>query len=289
MVTPGPLVPRRRIAEELRRLRAEAGRTLEDVAEEMLISTSKLSRLENAQGRPNPRDVRDLIRIYGIEDTQIASKLERWTKAARSHGWWTDYKGNITDELGAHLAYEAEASVARVYTIPSLPVLLQTQNYAREYYRSTEQWRSTGDLERLVELRIRRQHVLKERPGREPLRLVAVTHEAGLHQQVGSREIMREQLDHLIERSTAPNVELRVFPFSAPPLFSFTVRYAYFEFEEEIDQDVVHVETHAGMRHVEDPDRVANYLKYHTALYNASLTPDDSRALIREIKNQRFA
>ncbi|MFD2397586.1 Scr1 family TA system antitoxin-like transcriptional regulator [Prauserella oleivorans] len=165
MADPGPVVPRRRIAEELRRLRSEAGRTLEEVADALLISTSKLSRLENAQGRPQLRDIRDLARYYGIEGTQVAGRLERWTKAAQSQGWWTDYSANIPEDLGAHVAYETEASVARVYTIPVLPVLLQTPDYARAYYHSTETWRTSDDIDRLVELRTRRQEALKQREG----------------------------------------------------------------------------------------------------------------------------
>ncbi|MEU6641223.1 helix-turn-helix transcriptional regulator [Saccharomonospora sp. NPDC046836] len=289
MADPGPVVPRRRIAEELRRLRGEAGRTLEEVAEALLISTSKLSRLENAQGRPQLRDIRDLIRFYGIEDTQIAGRLERWTKAAQSQGWWTDYSGTISDELGAHVAYEAEASIARVYTIPAIPVLLQTAEYARAYYRSTEQWRTADDVDQLVELRMKRQEALRQRNGQPPLQLIAVTHESSLRQLVGTPEIMRAQLDHLIESSTAPNIELRVFPFSAQPLFTSTCMYAYFEFSEDIDRDVVHIETHAGIRHIERSKVVERYREYHGTLYRSSLTSEESRALIRNIKQDQFS
>ena len=56
-----------------------------------MISTSKLSRLENAQGKPPPRDIRDLIRYYGIEGTPLAGKLQRWVAAAQRPEWWTDY------------------------------------------------------------------------------------------------------------------------------------------------------------------------------------------------------
>ncbi|PXY35037.1 XRE family transcriptional regulator [Prauserella sp. PE36] len=289
MADPGPVVPRRRIAEELRRLRGEAGRTLEEVAEALLISTSKLSRLENAQGRPQLRDIRDLVRFYGIEGTQVASRLERWTKASQSQGWWTDYSGQISDELGAHVAYETEASVARVYTIPAIPVLLQTADYARAYYRSTEPWRTSDDIEQLVELRMKRQRALRQREGQPPLTLVAVTHESSIRQLVGSPEIMRAQLDHLIESSTAPNIELRVFPFATQPLFTSTCMYAYFEFSEDIDRDVVHIETHAGIRHIERTKAVEKYREYHDALYRSSLTPEETRALIRTVRNEQFS
>lgn len=284
----GPVVPRRRIAKELRRLRDEAGHTLEDVANALLVSTSKLSRLENAQGRPHLRDIRDLTRHYGIEGTQLAARLERWTKAAQSQGWWTNYSGAISEEFEGHLAYETEAVVSRVYTIPAIPVLLQTADYARAYYQSTEPWRADV-LDQLVELRMKRQRVLSRRDGLPPLELVAVTHEASIRQLVGSPEIMRAQLDHLIECSAAPNIELRVFPFSRPPLFTTTCMYAYLEFSEDIDRDVVQIETHAGFRHIERPKDVERYRRYHDNLRSNALSPEETRALIRAVRKDHFS
>jgi transcriptional regulator with XRE-family HTH domain len=287
--TQGPIVPRRRIADTLKSLRDESGRTLEDVAETLLISTSKLSRLENAQGSPQARDVRDLIRFYGIEDTQLADRLMRWVKASGRQGWWTDYsQTTATPGLDAHLAYESEATVARLYTIPLLPVLLQTPDYARAQYSTHEPWWAAEEVDRLVELRERRKHALAERDGLPPLKLVAVTHEAAVRQFVGSREIMRAQLDHLVERSTAPNIELRVFPLAHPPLFSMSCMYAYFEFEDDLDRDIVHIETHAGFRHIETAETVGYYRGYHDALVAASLEPGESRALIRRIQAEQF-
>ncbi|WP_199430920.1 helix-turn-helix domain-containing protein [Qaidamihabitans albus] len=289
MAAYGRVVPRKRLGDELRRLREQADRTLENVAAELMVSTSKLSRLENAQGRPQQRDVRDLIRLYGIEGTKLADQLRRWTRAAQEEPWWTAYSREIPDELGEHVDYEAEASVARVYTIPALPVLLQTADYARAYYRSTEQWHPAAEIDKLVELRMKRQRALSRREGQAPLHLIAVTHESSIRQLVGSPEIMRAQLDHLVERSTAPNIELRIFPFSAPPLMTFTCMYAIFEFEEDSDSGLVHIENHAGFRGLGSPEETAEYRRYHEDLRGHSLTPDESRALINTVKQQHFS
>ncbi len=141
----GPLGPRRRIATTLKRLREDSGQNLTDVARELMISTSKLSRLENAQGKPRPRDIRDLIRYYGIEGTQEAALLNRWVKSAQIPGWWTDFDDDVLEQLDAHLAYEADAAVARTYTLPFLPALLQTDAYAEAVYRNMEQRPSEQD------------------------------------------------------------------------------------------------------------------------------------------------
>jgi Domain of unknown function (DUF5753)/Helix-turn-helix domain len=287
----GPLGPRRSIATALRKLREDSGQLLTEAAQGLMISTSKLSRLENAQGKPLPRDIRDAIRHYGIEGTEVAGNLQRWVEVAQRPGWWTDYGdevlGGVLGGLGldAHLAYEADASVERTYTLPFVPALLQTTEYARAIFRDMEH-RSEDKIRQLVDVRIRRQEALSFRDSLDPLKLVAVTHESSLRQAVGSPAILQNQLDALIERSRAPNVSLHIFPFDASPVFTMTCMYAYFEYQDaDREQDVVHIETHAGYRSIEDPEKVAEYRKAHDALVKASLSEDDSRALIRSARN----
>jgi transcriptional regulator with XRE-family HTH domain len=285
----GPLVPRRRLAAELRRLRDDAHLTLEQVGAELMISTSKLSRLENAQGSPQGRDVRDLIRFYGIEGTELADRLLRWVQAGRRQGWWNDYSEEVTRGLDAHLAYESDATIARVYTIPVIPALLQTPEYTRAAYESMEPWHSESALSELIEIRGRRKEALDSREYLPPLEFIAVTHESSLRQRVGSPEIMRRQLDALVEASTRPNVQLHILPFTARPVFTCTCMYSYFEYGEEIDQDVVHIETHAGFRHVEDAADVRRYRRYYDDLVTASLTMEKSRSLIRELRDETLS
>src|SRR5215469_16007100 len=114
----GPIGPRLNIAATLKKLREESGKLLTDVAGDLLISTSKLSRLENAQGKPQLRDIRDLIRYYGIEGTPLDEQLRQWVDAAERPVWWADYGDEIVGGLAAHLAYEADATIERVYTLP---------------------------------------------------------------------------------------------------------------------------------------------------------------------------
>jgi transcriptional regulator with XRE-family HTH domain len=288
----GPLGPRRSIAAALKQLREESGKNLNEVAEDLMISTSKLSRLENAQGKPQPRDIKDLIRYYDIEGTSLASSLQRWVAAARRQGWWTDFDdevlGNPLGGLGldAHLGYEADATVERIYTLPFVPALLQTADYARAIFRDMEH-RSEDEIGQLLDVRARRQQALTSREGLDPLKLVAVTHESCLRQAVGSPQILRDQLDALAERSEAPNVSLHVLPFEARPVFTMTCMYAYFEYQDaDLEQDVVHLETPAGYWSIENADKVAEYRRAHDGLVNASLSEDASRARIRSIRDE---
>jgi len=280
----GPLGPRRAIANAVKKLREDRGKLLTEVSRDVSLSTSKLSRLENAQGKPNPSDISHLIRYYQIEGTQLAVRLDRWVKDAQRPGWWTNYDEQVIGGLDAHLAYEVDAAVARVYTIPFLPVLLQTLDYSRAVYRDME-GRPEPEIRELLAVRLRRQEALRRRENLEPLRLIAVTHESTLHQRVGSADIMREQLDELVERSTDPNVTLRVLPYSAKPVFSMTCMYALFEYKDVGESDIVHIETHAGFFSVEDAGQVKKYRGYHDALMRASLPEEESRNLIRGIRD----
>ena len=243
----GPLGARRRIATTLKRWRDQSGKSLTDVSKETLISTSKLSRLENAESKPRLRDVRDLIRLYGKQDTPIATQLERWVVVAEATGWWTDFSDDILSNqirLDTHLAYEAEATIERVYTLPFVPALLQTDAYAEAVYRDMER-RPEDQIGQLMEIRRNRKAALKRREGLDPLKLVAVTHECTLRQIVGSPKILRDQLDELLVRSHEENVSLYVFPFSATPAFTMTCMYAYFEYQDpdDLEQDLVQIET----------------------------------------------
>ncbi|MGH3278392.1 MAG: Scr1 family TA system antitoxin-like transcriptional regulator [Trebonia sp.] len=280
----GPLGPRRGIGDAIRKLREDRGKLLNDVAQDLMMSSSKLSRLEKAQGTPLPRDIRDLIGYYQIQGTPLAASLERWVRDARHRGWWTGYDDEVIEGMDAHLAYEVDAAVERVYTLPFVPALLQTQDYARAAFRDME-GRSEEQIRQLLEVRARRQEALYRREGMGPLRLIAVTHESALHQMVGSPGIMREQLDELAERSADSNVSLHVLRFTARPAFSMTCMYAYFEYQNAGESDIVHVETHAGYFSVEDAGEVRRYRSAHDALVRASLTEEASRELICKIRD----
>lgn len=279
----GPIIPRRRLAEELKALRAADGRSLDEIAGELMISTSKLSRLETGQGSPQARDVRDLIRVYQV-DTRAADRMMRWVTAARKQGWWSDYtftsKGFAAD-LDMHVEYESEASVARVYTIPFFPSLLQTTEYSEALYRSLEPWRDDHDIDQLVRLRQQRRRLLTDRPGRQALYLNAVCHETALRQVVGDAGILRRQIEALDQALDATNVEFRIFPFAATPPFTATCMWTYFEFGDALDRDVVHIETHAGYRVQEEDESLAQYRRYFDELVRRSLSPQASRELVR--------
>jgi hypothetical protein len=215
--------------------------------------------------------------------------MMRWVNAARRQGWWSDYTFSaegFTADLDVHVAYESEASIERVYTIPFFPALLQVESYVRALYRSLEPWRGDEDVDQLVQLRQRRQQLLDQHGERSPLQLIAVCHETALRQVVGSPDILREQLEATERHLNRENVDFRVLPFSASPPFSSTCMYTYFEFGDDLDRDVVHIETHAGYRLIETTESLARYRRYFDELLRRSLSAKASRELIRDAIRQ---
>ncbi len=278
-----PLLPRKRLAAELKQLREQAEQTLDEVAEDLLISTSKLSRLENAQGSPQARDVRDLARHYGVLNTPAGERLMRLARSSRSQGWWVDYQDVVqADEaFDAYLAYESEASTLRFYAIPYVTGLLQTADYTRALIQAMDPNRTKREVDRFVELRRARQRLLDRREDQTALELKVIMHELCLDQLVGSPKIMRDQLEAIEAAQDRPNVTVWLLPASAPAHRMNTCTWSYFYYRDPLDSDVVSIETHAGFRYIETSEEVRRYDRAFEELTQRSLTPAQTQAAIR--------
>ena len=272
----GPLLPRRRLGAELRRLRGD--RTLEEVADETLISTSKLSRLENGQGVPQPRDIRDLINFYGA-DRATAERLRRDMGNGRRQAWWKEYSDVLTDTADAFLDYESGAAVIRTYAPMVLPGLLQTEAYATEVLNTLAPHLSGDEVAKLVEVRMRRQQLLL---ADEPTRLRAVVDEAAVRRAaaIASTADAHAQLLHLREISRRKNVSVRILPLESGLHPGVMGTFTVFQFPDEIDQDLVSVEGHAGDRYLEDRTSVQTYLDRFEKISQLATDEPGSRDLL---------
>lgn len=276
----GPLLHRRRLGGELRRLRGE--RTLEEVAAGTLISTSKLSRLENGQGVPQPRDIRDLVTYFEL-DAQAAERLRRWANAGRSQAWWRQYSGALPGGVDTYLDYESSASTIRHYAPAMVPPLLQTAAYARALLGTLPSIGSDETVRRLVEVRARRQQLLVQSD--TAAHLIVLLDEAVLHRPFGSVDDRREQLDHLVAASRRRNVSLQVVPFGTGLHAGLQGTFTVLQYADDRDRDVVAVESHTGERFLEQPSDVLEYLRIFDAISRKALDHDESRALIAEIRD----
>lgn len=276
---------RRRLGAELRRLRLRCGLTLDEVAERMTCSTSKISRLETGKGVPKVPDVRELMRIYHVESDTEEEMLLRLVKDGREHGWWEELtdgvhpERHVLDAPGRYAALESDAVAVRSFDTVVVPGMLQTRAYARAVIGTTLPHRDAADIDRLTELRIRRQGAL-DRTDPEPLRYLAVLDEAVLHRVVGSEEVMAEQLRHLIEAGALPNVTVRILPFSAGFQRAHAGHFMVLDIPSEFGSDVVFIEGRAGDTYLDSPADVALYQDVLADVAARALDPHESRRVI---------
>ncbi|WP_030786215.1 helix-turn-helix domain-containing protein [Streptomyces sp. NRRL S-920] len=273
-----PTVRRRRLGQELRRLRELKGMTAEEVAERLLVSQSKISRLENGRRSISQRDVRDLCGVYEVEDHRIVDSLMQMAKDSRQQGWWHSF-GDIP--YSVYIGLETDAASLRVYDPQVVPGLLQTRAYAEALITGALPETTTSDIEKRVQVRMRRQDRIAAPTN--PLRLWTVLDESALRRVVGSEQLMREQLEHLVEQSKLPHVTVQVIPFELGAHPGLNGQYAILEFPDAADSSVVYIEGVTSDLYLEKANDVQQYSVMYEHLRAQALNVEQSRRLITEI------
>ncbi|MEU6595168.1 helix-turn-helix transcriptional regulator [Streptomyces sp. NPDC046881] len=273
-----PTVRRRRLGQELRRLRELKGMTAEEVAERLLVSQSKISRLENGRRSISQRDVRDLCGVYEVEDQRIVDSLMEMARDSRQQGWWHTF-GDIP--YSVYIGLETDAESLRVYEPQLVTGLLQTRAYAEALVQGALPETSTAEIEKRVQVRMRRQERITAE--HNPLRLWVVLDEAALRRLVGSRLVMREQLEHLIEMSQLPHVTVQVLPFEVGAHPGLNGQYAILEFADAADSSVVYLEGVTSDLYLEKAQDVQKYAVMYEHLRAQSLNVEASRQFIADV------
>ncbi|MEU6774037.1 helix-turn-helix transcriptional regulator [Streptomyces sp. NPDC046759] len=276
-----PTVRRRRLGQELRRLRELKGMTAEEVAERLLVSQSKISRLENGRRSISQRDVRDLCGVYEVEDQRIVDSLMEMARDSRQQGWWHTF-GDIP--YSVYIGLETDAESLRVYEPQLVTGLLQTRAYAEALVQGALPETSTAEIEKRVQVRMRRQERITAEIN--PLRLWVVLDEAALKRVVGSKLVMREQLEHLIEMSHLPHVTVQVLPFEVGAHPGLNGQYAILEFTDAADSSVVYLEGVTSDLYLEKAQDVQKYAVMYEHLRAQSLNVEQSRQFIAKVAKQ---
>ncbi|WP_028810976.1 helix-turn-helix domain-containing protein [Streptomyces flavidovirens] len=276
-----PTVRRRRLGQELRRLRELKGMTAEEVAERLLVSQSKISRLENGRRSISQRDVRDLCGVYDVEDHRIVDSLMQMAKDSRQQGWWHAF-GDIP--YSVYIGLETDAASLRVYDPQIVPGLLQTPRYAEALITGALPETAVSDVEKRVNVRLRRQERILTAD--QPLRLWAVIDEAALRRVVGDRQLMREQLEHLVEQSQLPHVTVQILPFDMGAHPGISGHYAILEFPDAADSSVVYIEGVTSDLYLEKANDVQKYSVMYEHLRAQALNVEASRHFIANIAKE---
>lgn len=281
----GSVIPRRRLGIQLKELREAHGRTLDEVATELLISTSKLSRLENAQGLPQKRDIRDLARYYRV-GTADAEQMMRWADESRRRQWWQKFDvGRDTD--GDYMDYEAAASEIHGYAARLVPSMLQTAEYARALIVATDPEAVEGHvIEERVTIRMNRQEIWKR--AKDAAMIDLVVDESAFYRKVGDAAVMRTQLQHVADVATKePQINVRLLEFAAGPHWAAQVgTFTVFKFPDGLPRDVAKAD--AADKYSDDPKTTGQFLDRFDALSHIALSPEESIERILKIAERQF-
>lgn len=282
-----PLV-RRRLRLELREERERAGKSQNEVAHEMDWSISKIIRLEAGQVGISTNDLKALLDLYEISDTERRTFLVQLARAARDQSaWWNAYRDVLpSPDYQDFLGYEFDASALNAYTPLIIPGLLQTEEYAREIIR-TGSLDPTDEttLDRLIQLRMARKQRVLDRD--DPPTLTAILDEAVLRRCVGGGEAMSEQLSSMAEVATLDNVTVQVIPFERGAHLGLVGAFEILEFADPADTPVLQFD--AAPRNVvlrDDPTSVETYRATYEHLQSLALSEAESIQLISKVADQ---
>lgn len=275
-VDEGPTLRRRRLGTELKRCREAAGLTQEMVSRHFEWHAAKVTRIETAKVAVTPRDVRDLLLLYGVTGGEYREALVELARASKEKTWLTDYRDLMRP--GNFVGLEQEATSMRAWEPILLPGLLQTEAYMRALMRSGRSSDPPAVLDRRVALRMKRQ--ARVRPG-GTLQLSAIIDESALHRVIGGSDVMKAQLGSLIDAAQLPNVTVQVLPYDAGEHSFLGGSAALLEFRESTHPAVIYLEGLAGDLYEEQPSEVDRYRDEFDRLSAMAL---DSRLTLKMIE-----
>jgi len=270
-----PTVRRRELGALLRALRNDKGLTVEQAADQLLCSPSKVSRMETGHGAATPRDIRDLCDLYGITDQAERDRMMKLAREGKQQGWWQSY------DLGyaTYVGLEAEAVAISGFQSSVVHGLLQTADYARAGHEGAMPRLSPEQIEMQIEAKLTRQRILTQ--DNLP-RFTAVLDEAALHRVVGGRVVMAAQLAKILEISALPNITVQVLPYEVGAHPAVESNFTLLELSSSTP-DVVFVEGLIGSTYLERADDLERYRGIFDQLRNIALDPKDSRNFIAEL------
>jgi hypothetical protein len=252
----GPTVLRIVLGTHLRRLREAADITVAVAGHEIRASHAKISRLELGRVGAKERDVADLLTLYGVTDERERDEFLALARRASTPGWWQKYGDVVPSWFETLLGLEEAAAVIRTYQVQFIPGLLQTADYARAVAELSHAEDPEDQLQRRVDLRLRRQELLTRA---DPPKLWAVIDESVLRRPLGGPGVMRDQISHLLKVAEMPNIAVRVAPFASGGLAAAGGPITMMRFDEPDLPDIIYLEQLTSALYLDKREEVENY------------------------------
>ncbi|GLZ15587.1 hypothetical protein Acsp04_58220 [Actinomadura sp. NBRC 104425] len=281
-----PYVRRHRLAKELRRLREERGLTTDELGRLIYCNRTKISKLENAQIRPDLGEVVSILKALDVTGREYKKVFELAHAASVKH-WWDKIGNTMGPRQRLYADLESGAKTIRSYNQIAIPAVLQTREFIDALIEID---RASGPLEyrpeRMIEARLRRQqHLLSpEGPTYE-----AVLDECMIYRLGVPREVMRAQLRHLVGVvSSEPRITLRVLRYNAYRRGGFMPPTSFwlYTFPEKADPPMAVVDTATTDLVFTERREVARYTGDYDLLRRIALSPAKSLAFLTQVAEE---
>ena len=280
-----PPVPRLRLGMALANLRAEARIDGKTAAQQIGVSTSQLSKIENGNASIDLDQLRALFKLYRVDEDDRA-RLEDMANATGRAAWWDRYDDVLPEDLETYVGLEQGANRLDAFVGSLVHALFQTEDYARAGITALLPEHGPASVDRMVRLRMDRQEVLS----REQYPVHVIIDEMALHRWVGGPTVMRDQLTHLCDVATAPNITLQIIPLKAGAHPGqegpFTILTFTANTSREQDWSIVYIGSSAGNIYFTKPKVVLPYVDRWTRLEQVAASPEESIKLLETIKKE---
>jgi hypothetical protein len=283
-VSVGPTVRRMLLGAQLRRLREANAITREDAGWEIRASESKISRMELGRVGFKERDVADLLTLYGVVDGEQRQALLELARQSNTPGWWHTYGDLLPNWFQSYLGLEGAAALIRTYELQFVPGLLQTPDYARAVTLLGHREASPAEIDRRVELRMARRQVLNRQDAPQ---LWIVMDEAALRRPIGGPEVMRAQLEFLVESTRKPNIRIQVVPFEAGGHAAAGGAFTILRFPDPDLPDVIYIEQLTSALYLDKRDDVDHYAVAMERLCIEASPPDATAGIIEKLLQEQ--
>ncbi|MGW0840575.1 helix-turn-helix domain-containing protein [Streptomyces sp. NPDC002787] len=264
--TVGQVVLGRRLQE----LREAAGLKREEAARVLRVAPATVRRMETADVSLKIPYVQVLLTTYGVAEHEVAAFV-KLVEEANKPGWWQRFHDVLPDWFSLYVSLEGAAHLIRQYEPHFVPGMLQTEEYARAVMRAGTLGQTGAEtIERHVSLRMARQKLLTRE---NPPHLWVIMDETALLRPVSIRsQVMRDQIDRLLEITDKDHVILQVSEFASGPHPGTYAPFSLFRFAEPELPDMVYTEYLTGALYLDSRTEVALHLEVldHMAAHAAS-------------------
>ncbi|MFF1546765.1 helix-turn-helix transcriptional regulator [Streptomyces sp. NPDC058291] len=277
--TVGQVVLGRRLLD----LRERAGLKREEAARILRVAPATVRRMEMAEVSLKIPYLQLLLKAYGVTDEE-AEGFVRLAEEANLPGWWQRFHDVLPGWFSLHVSLEGAAALIRQYEPHFVPGLLQTEDYARAVLKSGAIGQTRPeDIERLVDLRIQRQGLLARE---DAPRLWVVMDETVLRRPVGPPEVMRAQIDKLLDAAKLPHVTLQVAPFANGPHPGTYGPFVLFRFAMPELPDMVYSEYLTGAVYLDARTEVATHLEVMDRMAAQAATAHRTKEILRDLRKE---